>query len=62
MPLSSYEKQRLEQLFDEMDHIERQRALASESAFQRWLKRIAPAIFYRVQSALNSLWNWLRGL
>jgi hypothetical protein len=61
MTMSAYDRQRLEQMFDELDYLEQQRALSSESSFQRWLQRVAPDIFNRIRGALSSLWNWLRG-
>lgn len=62
MPMSDSDKRLLMRRFDELDYLEQQRTLASESAFQRWLQRVAPAIFNRIRNALSSLWNWLRGL
>jgi len=57
MALTTEERSRLMDFFEQMDEAEKKKRLSSLQAFSNWLKEAAASIYNKVKDGLQGLWQ-----
>ncbi len=62
MALTAEEKEQVLDMLGELEKNEKERVLASTTAFGNWLEIVAYYIYCKILEAINSLWRYLRNI